>query len=76
MTAVEYLIEELNGKGLGNISISIPSDLISRVKKMEQFQVEEAFLNGKKEIIRVLNHNLGADAQITGAEYYKKTYGL
>jgi len=75
MTAIEYLAKELQGKGWGNISISIPEDLINQAKKMEQLQIENAFLEGKKEIVKVFN-NGDVDSQITGEEYYKQTYGL
>ena len=54
MTAVDFLIQELNGKGWGDVSISIPEELIKQAKAKEQIQIESAFLDGKIEIIRVL----------------------
>lgn len=75
-TAVDYLIEELNGKGWGNISISIPEELIRQAKEREQIQIESAFLEGKMEMARVLNALPIIEVQKKGEDYYNERYGF
>ena len=41
-TAVEWLVEQINGKSLNKVIIDIPKEIIEQAKEMEKEQIEEA----------------------------------
>ena len=62
-TAVEWLVEQINGKSLNKVTIDIPKELIEQAKAMEKEQILDAFKNGWS-----WNYH---DPE----QYYNETYG-
>lgn len=80
MTAVDFLIHRINSI-IGPIELhpinSIElSDALKNARKMEQYQIESAFLEGKMEATRVMQNLFLIDTQKTGEDYYKEKYGF
>ena len=66
MTAVEWLIEELEDNG---INLDLAFELVEQAKEMEKEQIIEAHISGM-EFIAVDPNKYVEDAE----EYYNKTY--
>jgi hypothetical protein len=69
-TAVEWVVEQINGKSLNNVIIDIPIDIIEQAKEIEYNQIVNAYLQkrAKGNIVKCLKTWDLAD------EYYNKTY--
>ena len=69
-TAVEWLIQQVNGNPETNMAMDIPMDIIEQAKEMEYNQIVNAYLQkrAKGNIVKCLKTWDLAD------EYYNKTY--
>jgi hypothetical protein len=66
-TSVEWLVEQINGKSLNNVTIDIPKDLIDQAKEMHKRETKTAFNEGN---LSAYNSN-----KIQSAEnYYNETF--
>jgi HEPN domain-containing protein len=77
-TAVEWLVEQLNGysHSIGmpldtNLRIDIPKETIEKAKEMEEQQIIEAYIAGSLTGCGCYNYMKKED----GEEYYKQKYG-
>lgn len=61
LTAVEWLLEQVNGKGWGDFRIDIPKEIVDQAKEMERDQIIEAWSGGKI-------------SMMSGENYYRETY--
>jgi hypothetical protein len=69
-TAVEWLIQQVNGNPETNMAMDIPMDIIEQAKEIEYNQIVNAYLQkrAKGNIVKCLKTWDLAD------EYYNKTY--
>lgn len=74
-TAVDFLIEEINGRGMGNISTPIQEHIIKVAKEQERYQIERAFIEGKLEIHKCLSSIPVIIDQKSAEQYYEENYG-
>ena len=65
-TSVEWLVKQINGKSLNNVTIDIPKELIEQTKEMHKIEMHKfaSFWRGKKNDIEKPIFN----------EYYKETF--
>jgi hypothetical protein len=61
-TAIDWLIEQINGHSLNNVTIDIPKEVIEEAKKIHWMQIIHAYTNGYI-----------AD-ELEFQTYYEKTY--
>jgi len=63
-TAVEWVVEQINGKSLNKVIIDISKEIIEQAKEMEKQQITNA-------VDYTYNNH---DYHIVGELYYNKTY--
>ena len=69
-TAVEWLVEQVAGRGLDcgssiRMKIQVPKDIAEQAKEMEKQQIKDAYCDGE--------HQQGF--QNEAEQYYKQTFG-
>ena len=45
-TSVEWLVKQINGKSLNNVTIDIPKELIEQAKEMHEAEITKAYQHG------------------------------
>ena len=65
ISSVDWLLEQLNNKRLGNYEIDIPKNVIEAAKAMHKQEIEEAFKHGKLPPLFV---------NLTAQDYYNETF--
>jgi hypothetical protein len=65
-TAVEWLIEQINGKGFRDITIDIPKEMIEQAKEMDKEQKKTLFECGRQ-------YQLTGEGTFT--QVYQELYG-
>jgi hypothetical protein len=67
LTAVDWIIKQINNKSIGDGDYRTISDVFNQAKQMEKEQIEEAFNEGAWSGV-----NLGDSL---GQDFYQKKYG-
>lgn len=65
-TAVEWLLQQVNGTGWGNFRIDIPKEIIEQAKQMEKEQIIQARDNGIEDTLKGYS--------ISNEDYYNQTF--
>jgi hypothetical protein len=71
-TAVDWLIQQINGMGLKDIGIDIPKGMIQQAKEMEKQQHSETF---KESRLATIFEYGEPPVWENFEQYYNKTYG-